>query len=145
MNLLQSADRRMKAVKENSIVSFNAAANYPIDFIEFDVQVPYHNFLSLSFPAKTLDPTKLLFITDFRVQYLIFLPKIKKKGPVLILDYCCRSWPKNYIFQKKNLKPRSWPKNYASLSPQFVHHTKYSVMILIDLSFCFSAIFWDCK
>ncbi|XP_055805724.1 glycerophosphodiester phosphodiesterase GDPD1, chloroplastic-like [Solanum dulcamara] len=39
MNLLQSADRRMKAVKENSILSFNAAANYPIDFIEFDVQV----------------------------------------------------------------------------------------------------------
>lgn len=39
MNLLQSADRRMNAVKENSILSFNAAANYPIDFIEFDVQV----------------------------------------------------------------------------------------------------------
>lgn len=39
MNLLQSADRRMNALKENSILSFNAAANYPIDFIEFDVQV----------------------------------------------------------------------------------------------------------
>ncbi|CAK9175151.1 unnamed protein product [Ilex paraguariensis] len=39
MNMLQSTDRRMKAVKENSILSFNTAAKYPIDFIEFDVQV----------------------------------------------------------------------------------------------------------
>ncbi|KAI8533378.1 hypothetical protein RHMOL_Rhmol10G0004600 [Rhododendron molle] len=39
MNILQSSDRRMKAFKENSILSFNAAANSPVDFIEFDVQV----------------------------------------------------------------------------------------------------------
>ncbi|KAL6994508.1 Lysophospholipase D gdpd1 [Sarracenia purpurea var. burkii] len=39
MNLLQSSDRRMKAVKENSILSFNAAAEFAVDFIEFDVQV----------------------------------------------------------------------------------------------------------
>nr|GMC97433.1 glycerophosphodiester phosphodiesterase GDPD1, chloroplastic-like [Ipomoea batatas] len=39
MNVLQSSDRRLTAVKENSIVSFNAAAKYPLDFIEFDVQV----------------------------------------------------------------------------------------------------------
>ncbi|CAM8990525.1 unnamed protein product [Rhodiola kirilowii] len=39
MNLLQSSDPRMKAFKENSILSFNAAAQFPIDFIEFDVQV----------------------------------------------------------------------------------------------------------
>ncbi|KAJ4729513.1 Glycerophosphodiester phosphodiesterase [Melia azedarach] len=39
MNVLQSSDKRMKAIKENSIVSFNAAAKYQIDFIEFDVQV----------------------------------------------------------------------------------------------------------
>ncbi|KAF1890173.1 hypothetical protein Lal_00025506 [Lupinus albus] len=39
MNALQSIDRRMRAIKENSIMSFNAAANFPIDFIEFDVQV----------------------------------------------------------------------------------------------------------
>uniref|UniRef100_A0A2P2JFP6 glycerophosphodiester phosphodiesterase n=2 Tax=Rhizophora mucronata TaxID=61149 RepID=A0A2P2JFP6_RHIMU len=39
MNSLQSADRRMKAIKENSILSFNAAAKFPLDFIEFDVQV----------------------------------------------------------------------------------------------------------
>ncbi|XAR52036.1 Glycerophosphodiester phosphodiesterase [Bertholletia excelsa] len=39
MNILQSTDRRMKAIKENSILSFNAAAKYAVDFIEFDVQV----------------------------------------------------------------------------------------------------------
>lgn len=39
MNALQSSDRRFKAAKENSILSFNAAAKFPVDFIEFDVQV----------------------------------------------------------------------------------------------------------
>ncbi|CAL2250899.1 unnamed protein product [Prunus armeniaca] len=39
MNALQSSDRRMRAIKENSISSFNSAANFPIDFVEFDVQV----------------------------------------------------------------------------------------------------------
>ncbi|AED94635.1 Glycerophosphodiester phosphodiesterase GDPD2 [Arabidopsis thaliana] len=39
MNVLQSSDRRARGVKENSILSFNSAAKYPIDFIEFDVQV----------------------------------------------------------------------------------------------------------
>ncbi|CAI9111624.1 OLC1v1011887C3 [Oldenlandia corymbosa var. corymbosa] len=39
MNILQSTDRRMKAIKENSILSFNTAAKFPVDFVEFDVQV----------------------------------------------------------------------------------------------------------
>ncbi|KDP41815.1 hypothetical protein JCGZ_26833 [Jatropha curcas] len=39
MNVLTSTDLRMKAVKENSIMSFNTAAKFPVDFIEFDVQV----------------------------------------------------------------------------------------------------------
>ncbi|KAJ0252559.1 Glycerophosphodiester phosphodiesterase GDPD3 [Hirschfeldia incana] len=39
MNMLQSPDEKMKAIKENSILSFNVAADFPIDFIEFDVQV----------------------------------------------------------------------------------------------------------
>lgn len=39
MNMLQSSVPRMKSFKENSILSFNAAAKLPIDFIEFDVQV----------------------------------------------------------------------------------------------------------
>ncbi|XP_027154023.1 glycerophosphodiester phosphodiesterase GDPD1, chloroplastic-like isoform X1 [Coffea eugenioides] len=44
MNLLQSSDGRMKAIKENSILSFNAASNYPIDYVEFDVQVTGDGF-----------------------------------------------------------------------------------------------------
>lgn len=39
MNMLQSPDEKMKSIKENSILSFNVAADFPIDFIEFDVQV----------------------------------------------------------------------------------------------------------
>ncbi|THF97304.1 hypothetical protein TEA_013059 [Camellia sinensis var. sinensis] len=39
MNVLHTSDRRMKAIKENSILSFNAAAaTSAVDFIEFDVQ-----------------------------------------------------------------------------------------------------------
>ncbi|KAL9246054.1 hypothetical protein vseg_019636 [Gypsophila vaccaria] len=39
MNRLQSSDPRMKAIKENTILSFNTAASFNVDFIEFDVQV----------------------------------------------------------------------------------------------------------
>ena len=41
MNVLQSSDRRTRGFKENSILSFNSAAKFPIDFIEFDVQVGF--------------------------------------------------------------------------------------------------------
>ncbi|XP_031272797.1 glycerophosphodiester phosphodiesterase GDPD1, chloroplastic-like [Pistacia vera] len=39
MNMLQSPDKRMKSIKENTILAFNAATSFPLDFIEFDVQV----------------------------------------------------------------------------------------------------------
>ena len=52
MNVLHSADTRMKAYKENSILSFNNAANHPLDFIEFDVQV-------------TKDDTPIIFHDNF--------------------------------------------------------------------------------
>lgn len=39
MNMLQSSNPRMKSIKENTIISFNEAAKFNIDFIEFDVQV----------------------------------------------------------------------------------------------------------
>ncbi|XP_050369727.1 glycerophosphodiester phosphodiesterase GDPD1, chloroplastic-like [Argentina anserina] len=44
MNASRSDDRRMKAIKENSIMSFNTAAKYPLDFVEFDVQVTKDGF-----------------------------------------------------------------------------------------------------
>lgn len=39
MNMLNSSDQRLKSLKENSILSFNAASQFPLDFVEFDVQV----------------------------------------------------------------------------------------------------------
>ncbi|XP_073156443.1 glycerophosphodiester phosphodiesterase GDPD1, chloroplastic-like [Henckelia pumila] len=39
MNMLQSTDLRFCAFKENTILSFNTTANFPIDYIELDVQV----------------------------------------------------------------------------------------------------------
>lgn len=44
MNKVQSSDPRMCAIKENSILSFNTAAKFDIDFIEFDVQITRDNF-----------------------------------------------------------------------------------------------------
>jgi len=52
MNVLQSTDARLKIYKENSILSFNNAANHPLDFIEFDVQV-------------TKDDTPVIFHDNF--------------------------------------------------------------------------------
>lgn len=51
MNMLQSSDRRMKAIKENSILSFNAAADFSVDFVEFDVQVRFPAVLISSIPS----------------------------------------------------------------------------------------------
>ena len=47
MNVLNSSDTRMKHVKENSILSFNTAASFPLDFVEFDVQVFFSSWLYL--------------------------------------------------------------------------------------------------
>lgn len=64
MNILQSPDRRMKAIKENTIRSFNAAANYPVDYVEFDVQVS-----SISSPA-------IVFYYFFPTVSLVLLLRI---------------------------------------------------------------------
>lgn len=57
MNILHSSDPRFKFMKENSIPSFNAATRFPVDFIEFDVQVrkcrtqtTYYYNLNVVFP-----------------------------------------------------------------------------------------------
>jgi len=38
MNALASADPRMQEVRENTVRSFNDAARFPVDYVEFDVQ-----------------------------------------------------------------------------------------------------------
>uniref|UniRef100_J3KXK1 GP-PDE domain-containing protein n=2 Tax=Oryza brachyantha TaxID=4533 RepID=J3KXK1_ORYBR len=39
VNALASPDRRLQEVKENSLRSFNEAARFTVDYVEFDVQV----------------------------------------------------------------------------------------------------------
>ncbi|KAG0533151.1 hypothetical protein BDA96_04G167900 [Sorghum bicolor] len=39
MNALASADPRMQEVRENTVRSFNDAARFPVDYVEFDVQM----------------------------------------------------------------------------------------------------------
>nr|XP_043634789.1 glycerophosphodiester phosphodiesterase GDPD1, chloroplastic [Erigeron canadensis] len=70
MNILNSGDRRMKAFKENSILSFNHASNHPLDFIEFDVQVTkddvpiiFHDDLILSQENGTVYEKKVTDLT----------------------------------------------------------------------------------
>jgi hypothetical protein len=48
MNALSSPDRRLQEVKENSVRSFNEAARFPVDYVEFDVQVQHRSFLTSS-------------------------------------------------------------------------------------------------
>ncbi|RLN09142.1 hypothetical protein C2845_PM11G05760 [Panicum miliaceum] len=38
MNALASGDRRLQEVRENTVRSFNDAARFPVDYVEFDVQ-----------------------------------------------------------------------------------------------------------
>ncbi|KAM0867011.1 hypothetical protein ACQ4PT_042287 [Festuca glaucescens] len=45
MNALSSPDRRLQEVKENSVRSFNEAARFAVDYVEFDVQVKIDSFL----------------------------------------------------------------------------------------------------
>lgn len=51
MNALASPDRRMQEVKENSLRSFNEAARFPVDYVEFDVQVTKKNSSSSVHPS----------------------------------------------------------------------------------------------
>ncbi|KAK4760497.1 hypothetical protein SAY87_005390 [Trapa incisa] len=73
MNMLQSPDRRMKSVKENSVVSFNAAAGFPVDFIEFDVQV-------------TKDECPVIFHDNFIITKLDHGELMEKRVTELTLD-----------------------------------------------------------
>ncbi|KAF7819375.1 glycerophosphodiester phosphodiesterase GDPD1, chloroplastic-like [Senna tora] len=74
MNILQSSDRRMRAIKENSIMSFNAASAFPLDFIEFDVQVTkdscpviFHDDFILSAENGTVFEKRItdLYLSEF--------------------------------------------------------------------------------
>ncbi|CAB4264076.1 unnamed protein product [Prunus armeniaca] len=86
MNMLQSYDTRLKCIKENSILSFNSAAKFPIDFVEFDVQVTkddypvifHDNFIG----AEDMGVFKEQRVTDITLlEFLSYGPQ-KEAGKV---------------------------------------------------------------
>lgn len=48
MNALASEDPRMQEVRENTVRSFNDAARFPVDYVEFDVQVTTNSSIHYS-------------------------------------------------------------------------------------------------
>ncbi|KAK8619018.1 hypothetical protein V6N13_132987 [Hibiscus sabdariffa] len=91
MNIMQSSDSRMEAIKENTILSFNSAAKFPIDFIEFDVQVTkddcpviFHDDFIFSQENGTVYEKR---VTDLRLEeFLCFGPQKEagKQGKCLL-------------------------------------------------------------
>ncbi|KAK8511392.1 hypothetical protein V6N13_024034 [Hibiscus sabdariffa] len=91
MNIMQSSDSRMEAIKENTILSFNSAAKFPIDFIEFDVQVTkddcpviFHDDFIFSQENGTVYEKR---VTDLRLEeFLSFGPQKEagKQGKCLL-------------------------------------------------------------
>ena len=73
MNALASPDPRLREVKENSLRSFNEAARFPIDFVEFDVQV-------YSILTPTLMPLMLPFPATSRLSFRSLLKKTATIG-----------------------------------------------------------------
>ncbi|EEE57072.1 glycerophosphodiester phosphodiesterase GDPD1, chloroplastic isoform X1 [Oryza sativa Japonica Group] len=80
MNALASPDRRMQEVKENSLRSFNEAARFPVDYVEFDVQVTkdgcpvifHDNFIFTKEDGKILDKR----VTDLQLEdFLLYGPQ----------------------------------------------------------------------
>ncbi|KAJ7971753.1 Glycerophosphodiester phosphodiesterase [Quillaja saponaria] len=83
MNVLQSSDRRMKAIKENSIMSFNTAGKYPIDFVEFDVQV-------------TKDDCPVIFHDDFILSEENGTVLEKKVTELCLSEFLCYGPQREY-------------------------------------------------
>ncbi|KAL7232836.1 hypothetical protein ACSBR2_010778 [Camellia fascicularis] len=95
MNVLHTSDRRMKAIKENSILSFNtAAATSALDFIEFDVQVTkdgcpiiFHDDFIISEDNVVFDHAKdrpIIFST-FHPDVALLTRKLQSTYPVFFL------------------------------------------------------------
>ncbi|KAE8680863.1 Glycerophosphodiester phosphodiesterase GDPD2 [Hibiscus syriacus] len=76
MNIMQSSDSRMEAIKENTILSFNSAAKFPIDFIEFDVQV-------------TKDDCPVIFHDDFLFSQENGTVYEKRVTDMLLEEFLC--------------------------------------------------------
>ncbi|KAL2320344.1 hypothetical protein Fmac_029313 [Flemingia macrophylla] len=101
MNVLQSSDRRMRAIKENTIMSFNAASTFPLHFIEFDVQV-------------TKDDCPVIFHDDFILTEengSVLGKRITELSLSEFLSYGPQSVPGKegkILFRKKDGKVMQW-------------------------------------
>lgn len=80
MNALASPDPRLQEVKENSVRSFNEAARFPVDYVEFDVQVTkdgcpiifHDNFIFTEEDGKISDKR----VTDLQLEdFLMYGPQ----------------------------------------------------------------------
>ncbi|KAK1617038.1 hypothetical protein QYE76_022555 [Lolium multiflorum] len=84
MNALSSPDRRLQEVKENSVRSFNEAARFAIDYVEFDVQVTkdacpiifHDNFIFTEEQGKVSDRR----VTDLRLEEFLQYGPQNKEG-----------------------------------------------------------------
>nr|DAD34150.1 TPA_asm: hypothetical protein HUJ06_004790 [Nelumbo nucifera] len=72
MNMLHSSDRRMKAIKENSILSFNTAGKFSVDFVEFDVQVVFEYAKDRPIIFSTFQPDAAQLIRKLQSTYPVF-------------------------------------------------------------------------
>nr|GEZ67598.1 glycerophosphodiester phosphodiesterase GDPD1, chloroplastic-like [Tanacetum cinerariifolium] len=63
MNLVQSDDLKMKYIKENTVLAFNAAGDIGIDFVEFDVQTDDDDLAV----AAAIAVCKRLIVITFKV------------------------------------------------------------------------------
>ncbi|KAJ7010128.1 glycerophosphodiester phosphodiesterase GDPD1 [Populus alba x Populus x berolinensis] len=122
MNMLQSCDRRMKSVKENSILSFISASKLPLDFIEFDVQLFINlfscchvcgrvcwpgslDFVSFLVRFSTLSLSKIarrwLHFGDLECGFLTFVQVTKDDCPVIFHDNFILTEHKGELIEKR--------------------------------------------
>ncbi|CAN0870105.1 Glycerophosphodiester phosphodiesterase GDPD2, partial [Linum grandiflorum] len=78
MNNFQSLDPRMRAIKENTLLSFNSAARLPLDFVEFDVQVCFF-FFFLCFHVYAENPLCSCFWTFWNGQIVKIMIYVIKR------------------------------------------------------------------
>ncbi|XP_072991428.1 glycerophosphodiester phosphodiesterase GDPD1, chloroplastic-like isoform X1 [Typha latifolia] len=79
MNAVASSDKRMMAVRENSLLSFNRAGRFPVDFVEFDVQVTKDGF-PIIFHDNVILTEEVGTVSEKRVTDL-YLEEFLSYGP----------------------------------------------------------------
>ncbi|PWA86969.1 Glycerophosphoryl diester phosphodiesterase [Artemisia annua] len=112
MNMVQSDDPKMKLIKENTVLAFNAAGEFGIDFVEFDVQID-DDCLAV---AAAIAVCKRLIVITFKVAnsgikievchilkpFLRWSQKVTKDDcPVIFHDNFILTQEKGVIIEKR--------------------------------------------